>query len=56
MLSKAGEWWEVQVFWQVGSVLNKEGNIEDEILERVQQRRRAAGSIRGVLRNREVSM
>ncbi len=47
---------DVWKFMYLGSVLNKEGNIEDKVCEWVQQGRRVTGSLKGVLRNREVSM
>ena len=46
----------VKVFKYLGSVMSKDGSLGEEVLGRVQQGRRVVGSLKAVMRNREVSM
>ena len=46
----------VSSFKYLGSVMSKDGSIEDEVGERVQQGRRVVGTLKAVTRNRMVSM
>ena len=36
--------------------MSKDGSLEDEVRERVQQGRKVAGSLKAVIKNREVNM
>ena len=46
----------VRSFKYLGSVMSKDGSIEDDVQEKVQQGKRTAGTLRAVTRNRSVSM
>jgi len=46
----------VSSFKYLGSMMSKEGSIEDDVHERVQQGKKVAGTLNAVIRNRAVSM
>ncbi len=46
----------VSSFKYLGSVMSKDGSLEDEMQERVQQGKRDVGTLKSVTRNRAMSM
>ncbi len=48
--------WRVRLFKYLGSVMSKDGGMEDEMQERVQQGKRVVGRLKAVTRNRAMRM